>query len=91
MNTAVEYNTNPMAITQQSSELGSRQSNWRFELYIQWYSWFECLVVSAIEGDSGGWGASDTQSLLPGICLLFRLVVFVVFQKQGSFYTKTTR
>jgi hypothetical protein len=27
MNTAVEYNTNPMAITQQSSELGSRQSN----------------------------------------------------------------
>jgi hypothetical protein len=44
----------------------------------------------AIERDSGGWGASDTQSLLPGICLLFRSVVFVVFQKQGSFYTKTT-
>jgi hypothetical protein len=27
MNAAVEYNTNSMANTQQSSELGSRQSN----------------------------------------------------------------
>jgi hypothetical protein len=61
-----------------------------FELYIQSYGWFECLVGSAIERDSGGWGVSDTQSLLPGISLLFRSVVFVVFQKQGSFYTKTT-
>jgi hypothetical protein len=49
-----------MANTQQSSELGSRQSNRRFELYIQSYGWFECLVGSAIERDSGGWGASDT-------------------------------
>jgi hypothetical protein len=37
MNAAVEYNTNSMANTQQSSELGSRQSNRRFELYIQSY------------------------------------------------------